>query len=249
MKKSIAVHAKNISKKYILHHEKPTLTENLFKRKEEFWALKDINLKIKKGQKLGIIGPNGAGKSTLLKIICGISAPTTGEIETHGKIASLIDVEAGFHPDLTGQENVFINGLLLGMGKKEIKNKFDQILKFSGIGKFIDAPLNTYSSGMKLRLGFSVAVHSDPDILIIDEIISAGDEDFQRKSYQKMQSMFEKNKTIIFASHNLEEIKNLCPQSVLIEKGKIKTRGKSKRVISQYLDTMKKNDTIIVNPI
>lgn len=235
MKNSVAVNAKNISKKYTLHHEKPTLVESLFKSKEEFWALKNINLKIKEGTKIGIIGPNGAGKSTLLKIITGIAAPTKGEIMVQGKIASLIDVEAGFHPDLTGQENMFINGLLLGMKRKEIKRKFNDIVSFSGIGKFIDAPLSTYSSGMKLRLGFSVAVHSNPDILAIDEIISAGDEKFQKKSYNKMQEFFEQNKTIIFVSHNLEAIKNLCPKSILLTNGKIDAYGPSNQVISTYL--------------
>lgn len=231
----IAVKLLQVSKKYILHHEKPTLAESLFKRKEEFWALKDISLVIRKGEKLGIIGPNGAGKSTLLKIITSITVPTKGKVETYGRIASLIDLEAGFHPDLTGEENIYINGLLLGMKKRQIKQSFKSIVKFSGIKKFIDSPLHTYSSGMKLRLGFSVAVHSDPDILIIDEIITAGDEEFRKKSYQKMQEFFKKKKTILFVSHNLGVIQELCLRTLWLDQGKVELTGSSKKVISQYL--------------
>lgn len=232
---NIPIKLSQVSKKYILHHEKPTLAESLFKKKEEFWALKNISLTVKKGEKLGIIGPNGAGKSTLLKIITGITIPTQGKVEVRGKIASLIDLEAGFHPDLTGEENVYINGLLLGMAKKQIRKNFDNIVNFSGIKKFIDSPLHTYSSGMKLRLGFSVAVHSDPDILVIDEVIAAGDEEFRKKSYQKMQEFFKKKKTILFVSHNLEVVQKLCPKTLWLDKGKIKLLGPSKKVISRYL--------------
>lgn len=224
----------HISKKYILHHEKPTLAESLFKKKEEFWALKDISLNVRKGEKLGIIGPNGAGKSTLLKIITGITVPTKGKVETKGKIASLIDLEAGFHPDLTGEENILINGLLLGMPKEQIKKEFNNIVEFSGIKKFIDLPLHTYSTGMKLRLGFSIAVHSDPDILVIDEIIAAGDEKFRKKSYQKMQEFFRRKKTILFVSHNLEVIQKLCPNTLWLDKGGMRLLGPSKKVIARY---------------
>jgi len=236
MKKNLAVKLSQISKKYYLHHDKPTLIESIFSRKEEFWALSNINLEIKTGSKIGIIGPNGAGKSTLLKIITGIATPTKGKVNTQGKIASLIDVEAGFHPDLSGKDNIYLNGLLLGMSKYALDEKFNKIVNFSGIGKFVNAPLHTYSSGMKLRLGFSVAVFSDPDILIIDEIISAGDEEFQRKSFQKMKSFFKDDKTIIFASHNLAEIKQLCPITVYISRGQIKSKGQTKKVITNYLN-------------
>jgi len=235
MNSQIAIELKSISKKYILHHEKPTLAESLFKKREEFWALKNINLEIKKGEKLGIIGPNGAGKSTLLKLITGITVPTIGTIETKGRIASLIDLEAGFEPDLTGEENIYINGLLLGMSKTEIKNNFDKIINFSGIKKFIDSPLYTYSSGMKVRLGFSVAIYSNPDILILDEIISAGDEEFRKRAYAKMQEFFSQNKTIIFVSHWIEIIEKLCPQTLWLDKGKVKALGLSKKVIDLYL--------------
>jgi len=231
---SLAINLKDVSKKYLLHHYKPTLAESLFTRREEFWALRDISFEVEKGEKLGIIGPNGAGKSTLLKIICGITAPTSGQVATEGKIASLIELEAGFHPDLTGQENVSVNGLLLGMSRQEIKKKFKQIVSFSGINKFIDSPLHTYSSGMKARLGFSVAVHSDPDILIIDEVITAGDEQFRKKAYKKMEEFFQEKKTIIFVSHDLRTIEKLCPQTLWLEKGKIKALGPSRDVIKSY---------------
>lgn len=224
----------HISKKYILHHEKPTLAESLFTKKEEFWALRSINLIVKKGEKLGIIGPNGAGKSTLLKIITGITDPTKGRVVTTGRIASLIDLEAGFHPDLTGEENIYINGLLIGMPKKQIKKHFNTIVRFSGIRKFIDSPLHTYSTGMKLRLGFSVAVHSNPDILVIDEIIAAGDEKFRKKSYQKMQEFFRRKKTILFVSHNLDVIQKLCPNTLWLDKGRATLLGPSKKVIARY---------------
>lgn len=230
-----AISLKSVSKRYILHHQKPTLAESLFKQREEFWALKNISFSVKKGQKLGIIGPNGAGKSTLLKIICGITSPTKGKININGKIASLIELSAGFHPDLTGEENIFINGLLLGMNRQQIKKNFKKIVDFSGIGKFIDAPLHTYSSGMMARLGFSVAVHSNPDILIIDEVITAGDEKFRKKAYQKIQDFFKAKKTILLVSHILPTVKKLCPQALWLEKGKIKMLGSSKEVVNKYL--------------
>lgn len=232
----LAIRLSAISKKYILHHEKPTLVESIFKTREEFWALKNINLQIKKGEKLGIIGRNGSGKSTLLKIIAKITAPTKGNVNINGRMASLIELEAGFEPDLTGEENIYLNGLLMGLTKQEISNQFNNIVKFSGIGKFIDAALRTYSSGMKVRLGFSIAVHADPDILIIDEILAAGDEEFQKKSYAKMQEFFKAEKTIVFVSHHLEAIKKLCVKTLWLEKGKMKSLGETKRIINQYVN-------------
>jgi ABC-type polysaccharide/polyol phosphate transport system ATPase subunit len=230
----------NVSKKYILHHEKPTLADSFFKAKEEFWALKNVTLKINKGDKLGIIGSNGAGKSTLLKIMCGITYPSSGQLTVTGRIASLINLEAGFEQDLTGEENIYLNGLLLGMSKEEIKKNFNNIIKFSGIKKFIDSQLHTYSSGMKLRLGFSVAVHSDPDILITDEILAAGDEDFKKKSFAKMQEFFKAEKTIVVVSHNLETVNHLCQKTLWLDKGKIKALGETKKIISQYLNSSSK---------
>lgn len=231
---NIAIKLSNISKKYILHHEKPTLVETFFKKKEEFWALKNINLEVKKGEKLGIIGPNGAGKSTLLKIICGITTPTTGTVDTNGRVASLIELTAGFHPDLTGEENIYVNGLLLGMSLKEIKDKFKTIVNFSELWHFIDSPFYTYSGGMMLRLGFSIAIHSDPDILVVDEVLAAGDKSFQEKCQKRIKEFF-KERTILFVSHNLATIKLLCSKSIWLEKGKIKSEGNTKNVVKQYL--------------
>ncbi len=236
MTNNIAISLKGVSKKYILHHEKPTLVENIFKRgrKEEIWALKNINLEIKKGDKIGIIGDNGAGKTTLLKIITGITAPTTGKLEVNGRIAALIDLEAGFHPELTGEENTYLNGMLLGMSKKEIKKQFQSIVRFSGLGKFIDAPFYTYSSGMRLRLGFSIAIHSNPDILLLDEILAVGDQEFQKKSFEATQSFFKKGKTVVFISHNLPVVSRLCPTAFWLKNGELKMFGKTRKVVRDY---------------
>lgn len=231
-----AVKLHQVSKKYILHHEKPTLVENILRRRslEEFWALKDIFLNIKKGEKLGIIGPNGSGKTTLLKIIAGITAPTTGEIKIHGKVVSLIELSAGFQPDLTGEENVMLNGLLIGMSKDEINGKMNEIVNFADIGTFIDAPFYTYSSGMALRLGFSIAVHADPDILLLDENLAIGDQNFQVKSQKKMEQFFRENKTIVLVSHWLDFIKKNCNIIVLLKDGKIVKKGKFSLVKKYY---------------
>ncbi len=205
----VAISLSNIGKKYTITHEKPTLVEDVsrilhFQKKQEYWALKNVDLKIYKGEKVGLYGPNGIGKTTILKIIAGISAPTEGKIKTKGRTVSLIDLEAGFHPDLTGQENIFLNGLIIGMEKNEIKEKFNKIVDFAGIGDFITAPLYTYSSGMKLRLGFSVAIHSNPEILLLDEVINAGDEKFREKVWNVLLKMFDEEITVLMASQWLE---------------------------------------------
>ena len=205
----VVISLSDISKKYIITHEKPTLVEDVsrilrFQKKEEYWALQNVNLKIYKGEKVGFYGPNGVGKTTLLKIIAGISSPTLGRVSTKGRIISLIDLEAGFHPDLTGQENIFLNGLIIGMSKDEIERKFKKIVSFAGIGDFITAPLYTYSSGMKLRLGFSVAIHGQPDILLLDEIMGMGDEDFQKKSQVKIKEIIGSEATILMVSHQID---------------------------------------------
>ncbi|MBL7159443.1 ABC transporter ATP-binding protein [Candidatus Microgenomates bacterium] len=230
----LAIKIENLSKKYILHHQKPTFVESFFKKKEEFWALKDINLQVKKGERLGIIGPNGAGKSTLLKIISEITTPTTGIVKTKGRVASLIELTAGFHPDLTGEENININGLLLGMTRAEIKDKFKAIIDFSGLHHFIDAPFYTYSGGMMLRLGFSIAIHADPDILIVDEVLSAGDRSFQEKCQKRVKELFAK-KTVVSVSHNEKLLKELCPKCLWLHKGKIKLLDKTEKVIKAYI--------------
>lgn len=234
--KPIAIQCKNISKEYTIHHEKPTFIERVFKKdsNEKFSALSHISLTVKKGDKIGIIGPNGAGKTTLLKIISGITTPTRGKITRTGKIISLIDLEAGFHPDLTGIQNIYINGLLLGMPRQTIENNLRSIIDFAGIHKFIDVPLFTYSMGMKLRLGFAIAIHADPEILIIDESFGVGDESFYKKAKKSIDKLFQKNTTIIIVSHHMNFIKKYAKKILLLENGRIQKVG-NKTLIKYYL--------------
>lgn len=225
----------NVTKQYQLLHEKPTFSEQVIMRKhsEIYTALANVSIKFYKGEKIGIIGKNGSGKTTLLKIIAGITTPTIGTVETVGRIVSLIDLEAGFHPELTGEENIFLNGLLVGMTKQEIKKKFEKITQFADIGKFIDSPMFTYSQGMKLRLGFSIAIHADPDILILDEGIGVGDADFHEKSNKKIREFFNQGKTIFIVTHWLDYLKKNCSKFVHLEKGKVVNIGNSS-VIRAY---------------
>jgi ABC-type polysaccharide/polyol phosphate transport system ATPase subunit len=225
----------NISKKYYLNHEKPTLTEQIIKRTktEEFKALDKINLTIYQGEKVGVIGLNGAGKTTLLKIISDITTPTTGQVVTVGRKVSLIELEAGFHPDLSGYENIKLNGLIVGMTKQEIHDQFENICKFANINTFLDAPLYTYSEGMKLRLGFSIAVHTNPDILILDENISAGDIKFQQKSKKKIEEFFKEGKTVIVSSHWYDFIEQQCSRALLLDQGHIIADGKPSSIIQK----------------
>lgn len=205
--------------------------------KEEFWALKDINFEVQKGEAVGIIGANGAGKSTLLKILTGITPPTTGEIRMRGSVASLLEVGTGFHPELTGRENIFLNGAILGMTKKEISAKFNDIVKFSGIEKFIDTPVKRYSSGMYVRLAFSVAAHMEPDILLVDEVLAVGDAEFQKKCLGKMDEVTKKaGRTILFVSHNMSAIQNLCKRCILLKDGKITSIGPTQDIINDYIN-------------
>ena len=233
----IAVKLTNVSKKYILRHEKPTLVENVLKigRNEEFRALEDISLEIKKGERVGIIGPNGSGKTTLLEIIAGITTPTEGKVQTDGKLVSLIELEAGFHPELTGEENIFLNGMLVGMSKQEIKKKLKRIIDFAGIERFIDTPFYTYSEGMKLRLGFSVVINTSPDIVLLDENLAVGDKEFREKSYKKIQEFFKMGVTIIIVSHYLDFLRKNCNRIIWVERGVIKSDGNSREIITHYL--------------
>ena len=250
------IESKNISKKYNINHQRggyislrEVLTNALknpfrflkkkvagvFSTKEEFWALQDINFKVKKGEAVGIIGPNGAGKSTLLKVLSQITPPTTGEIKIRGRIASLLEVGTGFHPELTGRENIFLNGAILGMPKIEIVRKFDDIVNFSGIEKFLDTPLKHYSSGMQVRLAFAVAAHMEPDILLIDEVLAVGDAEFQKKCLAKMNEIIKKDgRTILFVSHNLQAINQLCHRAILLKNGEIVKDGPTQEVLSEY---------------
>jgi len=221
--------------KFLKHKTKRILGRET---KEEFWALKDINFKIERGEAVGIIGANGAGKSTLLKILTGITPPTTGQAILRGKVASLLEVGTGFHPELTGRENILLNGAILGMPQKEIALKFDDIVEFSGVGKFLDTPVKYYSSGMYVRLAFSVAAHMEPDILLVDEVLAVGDADFQKKCLGKMDEVTKAaGRTILFVSHNMTAVQNLCKKSILLEHGKIKMFGDTNRVIGEYLST------------
>ena len=220
----------------------PALVGQLWRRdegnilgKREFWALEDVSFQVKRGEAFGIIGHNGAGKSTLLKVLSNIMKPTRGGIKINGKLSALIEVGAGFHPDLTGKENIFLNGLILGMSRAEIKQKFDEIVQFSGLDSFIDTPVKRYSSGMYARLGFSVAAHVNPDILLVDEVLSVGDWGFQRKCAEKMENLISSGATIIFISHNLRAVTNLCKRCILLDHGKIIKEGLSGEVVKNYL--------------
>ncbi|MFY0604271.1 MAG: ATP-binding cassette domain-containing protein [Flavobacteriaceae bacterium] len=199
------------------------------------WALKDINFEVHRGEVLGIIGKNGAGKSTLLKILSKVTGPTTGNIKSKGNIASLLEVGTGFHPEMTGRENIFLNGAILGMTKKEISNKLDEIIDFSGCERYVDTPVKRYSSGMKVRLAFAVAAHLEPDILVIDEVLAVGDAEFQKKAIGKMQSISKNDgRTVLFVSHNMAAIQSLCTRAILLNNGTIYHEGSVADVINKY---------------
>lgn len=200
------------------------------------WALQDINFELKQGEILGVIGKNGAGKSTLLKILSKVTGPTKGAIKTKGRIASLLEVGTGFHPELTGRENVFLNGAILGMSKAEIRSKFDEIVEFSGVGGYIDTPVKRYSSGMYVRLAFGVAAHLEPEILIVDEVLAVGDAEFQEKAIGKMRDVSSgQGRTVLFVSHNMSMVKSLCENAVLLEHGCLKMQGSANKVVESYL--------------
>ncbi len=220
----------------------PALTKGIFSRngkgtleEREFWAVKDVSFQVKRGEALGIIGPNGAGKSTILKLLSKILRPNRGRILTHGRMSALIEVGAGFHPDLTGRENVFLNGSILGMKRQEISSKFDEIVEFSGVGDFIDTPVKRYSSGMYARLGFAIAAHVDPEILLVDEVLSVGDMQFQERCFARMLRIIREGTTVIFVSHNLQAVQKLCPRALLLGKGVIARLGPAAKVLNEYL--------------
>jgi lipopolysaccharide transport system ATP-binding protein len=202
---------------------------------EDFWAVDDVSFEVIAGESIGIIGRNGAGKSTLLKILSKITPPTKGKIITRGRMASLLEVGTGFHPELTGRENIFFNGSLLGMKRREIEAKFDEIIDFSGVEKFLDTPLKHYSSGMQLRLAFSVAAFLEPEILIIDEVLAVGDAEFQKKCLGKMEDVRRNGRTILFVSHDLSAVEKLCPKTILLKGGKIEALSETEKVINYYL--------------
>lgn len=209
-------------------------------QKSEFvWALKDINFSVQQGEVLGIIGKNGAGKSTLLKILSKVTSPTTGTVTIYGRIASLLEVGTGFHPELSGRENIFLNGAILGMSKAEIRSKFDEIVDFSGVEKYIDTPVKRYSSGMYVRLAFAVAAHLEPEILIVDEVLAVGDAEFQKKCLGKMKDVSSEGRTVLFVSHNMAAVSELCQTSILLQNGTIQKKGITKDIVSNYLNINK----------
>ena len=212
---------------------------------EYVWALRDINFEVRQGEVLGIIGRNGAGKSTLLKILSRTTSPTTGSIKIKGRVASLLEVGTGFHPELTGRENIFLNGAILGMTKKEIKSKFDEIVDFAGVERYIDTPVKRYSSGMYVRLAFGVAAHLEPEILIVDEVLAVGDAEFQKKALGKMKQVSEgQGRTVLFVSHNMTSIETLCKSAILLSNGEIEKIGKTDQVIKTYLNKTLNNSLI-----
>jgi lipopolysaccharide transport system ATP-binding protein len=227
----IADSAKSLGKKFL----KPSDNKVYDPTHEEFWALKDISFEIKQGDRVGIIGRNGAGKSTLLKILSRITEPTHGSIKIRGRVASLLEVGTGFHPELTGRENIYLNGAILGMGKEEIKRKFDEIVDFAEVEKFLDTPVKRYSSGMYVRLAFAVAAHLEPEILIVDEVLAVGDAQFQKKCLGKMEEVGKEGRTVLFVSHQMAAVEKLCGKGILLNQGKIQHIGNQTEVIAKYL--------------
>jgi lipopolysaccharide transport system ATP-binding protein len=255
LQNDIAIRVSNVSKKYIIGKQKDSSFrgsfQGVFNRKsvqgDEFMALSDLNFEIKKGEVLGIIGKNGAGKSTLLKILSQITKPSTGRIEINGRVASLLEVGTGFHPELTGRENIYLNGTILGMSRKEVRSKFDEIVEFSGVEKFIDTPVKRYSSGMYVRLAFAVAAHLEPEILIIDEVLAVGDAEFQKKCLGKMKDVAGEGRTVIFVSHNITAIKSLCNKGVLLQRGKLVLAESIDLVVNKYIADTDLNSKKAIN--
>ena len=205
---------------------------------EEIWALKDVSLEVREGEVLGVIGPNGAGKSTLLKILTRITTPTSGRAEIRGRVGSLLEVGTGFHPELTGRENVFLNGSVLGMKRREIQDKFDEIVEFSGVKQFIDTPVKRYSSGMSVRLAFAVAAHLEPEILLVDEVLAVGDAEFQRRCLGRMEDLSESGRTVLFVSHQMQAVAQLCDRVILLQSGGLVLDGPSGDVVAHYLQAV-----------
>jgi lipopolysaccharide transport system ATP-binding protein len=217
---------------------------------EEFWALRDVSFEVKQGETIGIIGRNGAGKSTLLKILSRITEPTTGRVSIKGRVASLLEVGTGFHPELTGRENIYLNGAILGMTRREIKAKFDEIIDFAEVEKFLDTPVKRFSSGMYVRLAFAVAAHLEPEIFVVDEVLAVGDSEFQKKCLGKMGDVAQEGRTVLFVSHNMAAVRSLCRQAVLLDKGRITATGATSDIISQYITDKRvaTNDVVTLVP-
>jgi len=263
------IRVENLSKKYVLSHQQEgqqykalrdviadgakAVGRTLLKPskaalnpgQEEFWALKDVSFEIKQGDRVGIIGRNGAGKSTLLKVLSRIVEPTSGSISIRGRVASLLEVGTGFHPELTGRENVYLNGAILGMGREEIKRKFDEIVAFAEVEKFLDTPVKRYSSGMYVRLAFAVAAHLEPEILIVDEVLAVGDSQFQKKCLGKMEDVSKEGRTVLYVSHSMASIARLCNQGIVLHKGCIEYTGLQTTSIAKYLTSFSHSDCLL----
>jgi ABC-type polysaccharide/polyol phosphate transport system ATPase subunit len=240
----VAIRFENVSKRFSLHQHRPRslqeLALTLFRRggndqRAPFRALDDVSFEILSGETIGFIGPNGAGKSTALKLIARILEPTSGEITVNGQVRALLELGAGFHPDLTGRDNIFLNGSILGLSRAEVRQKLDQIIAFAEIGQFIDVPVKHYSSGMHVRLGFSIAVHTDPEILLVDEVLAVGDATFQQKCLEKVKRMKAQGVTIVFVSHDLGAVRNLCQRGVWLDSGRLAAEGPIEKVVDSYL--------------
>lgn len=234
-----AIEVRNVSKKFRLYKERnQSLKSALLRRKtsvhEDFWALKNVSLEIQNGETFGLVGNNGSGKSTLLKCLAKILYPNSGDIVMRGRVAALLEVGSGFHPELSGRENIYLNGSILGMTKKEIESKFDSIVDFSGVREFIDQPVKNYSSGMYVRLGFSVAIHVNPDILLVDEVLAVGDESFQAKCFEKFREFREAGKTVVIVSHALGSMVDMCDRVAWIDQGTLHTVGEPGEVVAAY---------------
>jgi ABC-2 type transport system ATP-binding protein len=234
-----AISVEGLWKRFRLYHEKNQYLKSAVMKGrrakyEDFWALKDVSFEVPHGQVFGIIGSNGSGKSTLLKCLTGILTPDQGSIHADGRVAALLELGAGFHPDLSGRENIGLNGAILGMSKKDLENKFDDIVQFAGLEKFIDTPVKNYSSGMTVRLGFAVAINVEPEILIIDEVLAVGDEEFQQRCFQKIEQFRREGRTIIFVSHGLSQVSQFCNNALWLEKGEVQRIGPAYEVVSEY---------------
>ncbi|MBI4744273.1 MAG: ABC transporter ATP-binding protein [Actinobacteria bacterium] len=242
-----AIEANGISKKYRIYYERNQTIKEIFLRRkkarfEEMWALKDVSFTVSKGSTIGIIGENGSGKSTLLKILARILRPDEGFFVVNGKISALLELGAGFHPELTGRENVYLNGSILGLTQKEVDARFDDIVSFSELDKFIDTPVKNYSSGMYLRLGFAVAINVNPDVLLIDEVLAVGDELFQRKCSDKIFEFKAQGKTIVLVSHSLEAVRNICDIAIWLDEGCIQSHGEARQVVDLYLNKVNEEE-------
>jgi len=271
---NVAIAVDSVSKSYLLHHEQrqkyQTLRDlmtsgarglvrkatGIFRHQEHqyaestevFWALKDISMRVATGERVGIIGRNGAGKSTLLKILSRITEPTAGEVRLRGRIASLLEVGTGFHPELTGRENIFLNGAILGMSRQDIRRNFDEIVAFAEVERFLDTPVKRYSSGMYVRLAFAVAAHLEPEILIVDEVLAVGDAQFQKKCLGKMENAGREGRTVLFVSHNMQTVLSLCNRGILLSQGRIAFTGSAEQAVTEYRDLGAANQTERVWP-